>query len=173
MSAGTEIGLPSDPSRSYCSVTSTLAAVEAFTLWAVPPHIHCCIRSQTVASRKKAKSFTPAYDHGSTRLGATARLWRVRRRRFILGLFTLLITFLFKIVRGKPPARPWHLAGAEAPVEAAEQVAVRVTPPRPAVFQPHGKVRARPGPSGEALCMAAPRKRHVVNDATRSQASVK
>ena len=37
-----------------------------------------------------------------------------------------------------------------------------------ALFQPHGKVRARPGPSGEALCMAAPCKRHVVNDATRS-----
>ena len=40
--------------------------------------------------------------------------------------------------------------------------------PEPALFQPHGKVRARPGPSGEALCMAAPCKRHVVNDATRS-----
>ena len=38
----------------------------------------------------------------------------------------------------------------------------------PALFQPHGKVRARPGPSGEALCMAAPCKRHGVNDATRS-----
>ena len=38
----------------------------------------------------------------------------------------------------------------------------------PALFQPHGKVRARPGPSGEALCMAAPCKRHVFNDATRS-----
>ena len=38
----------------------------------------------------------------------------------------------------------------------------------PALFQPHGKVRARPGPSGEALCMAAPCKRHVVKDATRS-----
>ena len=38
----------------------------------------------------------------------------------------------------------------------------------PALFQPHGKVRARPGPSGEALCMGAPCKRHVVNDATRS-----
>ena len=39
---------------------------------------------------------------------------------------------------------------------------------RPALFQPQGKVRARPGPSGEALCMAAPCKRHGVNDATRS-----
>ena len=38
----------------------------------------------------------------------------------------------------------------------------------PALFQPHGKVRARPGPSGEALSMAAPCKRHVGNDATRS-----
>ena len=52
-----------------------------------------------------------------------------------LGLFTLLITFLFKIVRGKPPARPWHLAGAEAPIEAAEQVAVRVVREHP-----HGRV---------------------------------
>ena len=38
----------------------------------------------------------------------------------------------------------------------------------PALFQPHGKVRARPGPSGEALCVAAPCKRHGVDDATRS-----
>ena len=41
-------------------------------------------------------------------------------------------------------------------------------PWRPALFQPHSKVRARPGPSGEALCMAASCKRHAVNDATRS-----
>ena len=39
---------------------------------------------------------------------------------------------------------------------------------RAAVFQSHGKVRARPGPSGEALCMAPACKRHGVNDATRS-----
>ena len=38
----------------------------------------------------------------------------------------------------------------------------------PALFQPHGKVRARPGPSGGALGMAAPYKRHGGNDATRS-----
>ena len=38
----------------------------------------------------------------------------------------------------------------------------------PALFQSHGKVRARPGPSGEAICMAAPYKRHGGNDATRS-----
>ena len=38
----------------------------------------------------------------------------------------------------------------------------------PALFQPRSEVRARPGPSGEALCMGSPCKRHVVNDATRS-----
>ena len=38
----------------------------------------------------------------------------------------------------------------------------------PALFQPHGKVRARPGPSGGALGMTAPYKQHGGNDATRS-----
>ena len=36
------------------------------------------------------------------------------------------------------------------------------------VIQPHGKVRARPGPSSGALGMTAPYKRHGGNDATRS-----
>ena len=38
----------------------------------------------------------------------------------------------------------------------------------PALFQPHGKVRARPDLSGGALGMTAPYKQHGGNDATRS-----
>ena len=59
------------------------------------------------------------------------------------------------------------VGGLRGAQEALQRVLVRLQL-APALFQPHGKVRARPGPSGEALCMAAPCKRHVVNDATQS-----
>ena len=68
----------------------------------------------------------------------------------------------------RAPQRERRVAPRGEVVEALELDAVGVDDLVAALFQPRGKVRARPGPSGEALCMAAPCKRHGGNDATRS-----
>ena len=76
-------------------------------------------------------------------------------------------------LKGKGRARRSRAGQCRCAQESAILPSKRLWPsirlgPGPALFQPHGKVRARPGPSGEALCLAAPCKQHVVNDATRS-----
>ena len=89
-----------------------------------------------------------------------------KRRLFNRGHEMLLAGRLFNV-----PSMPGCcFIGSRSPCAAGASDSNQSipSPHRTAIFQPHGKVRARPGPSGEALCMAAPCKWHVVNDATRS-----
>ena len=58
--------------------------------------------------------------------------------------------------------RRWCIRGSRPPPP------LPCRPPAPTLFQPRGKVRRTPGPSGGALRAASPYKRHGGNAATRS-----